>query len=176
MKRLLAGSALVVAALFGTATALPAQVGLGIGGGPTTIAGGLDDFSTGWHAQGSLSIGLPLLPFGVRGDLLYQQLPGSGARDGQTYHQLGGFANATLDVLPIPLMPVRPYVLGGLGLVNHRVRNGDLDDGTDLGLNLGAGVRVSLLGFGGFLEAKFQNVFTDGDAHRTIPITLGITF
>jgi hypothetical protein len=172
MKRLLTGSALVVAAIFGTATALPAQVGMGIGGGPSMAVGGLDDFGAGWHAQGSLSIGLPLLPFGLRGDLLYQQLPRSG--DGDNYRQIAGVANATLDVLPIPLMPVRPYIIGGLGLFNH---DGHPEgDGTDLGVNLGAGVRVSLLGFGGFLEAKYQNVFTDGASHGIVPITLGITF
>jgi hypothetical protein len=172
MKRLLAGSALVVAALFATATALPAQVGIGIGGGPSTAASGLGDFGTGWHAQGSLSIGLPLLPFGVRGDLLYQQLPHSG--EGDDYRQIAGVANATLDVLPIPLMPVRPYLLGGLGLFNHEGH--PTGDGTDLGINVGAGVRVSLLGFGGFLEAKYQNVFADDGSHGIVPITLGITF
>jgi len=173
MRRLLAGSALAVATLFVTASALPGQVGLALGGGPSTPIGGLEEFSAGWHAQGSISLGIPLLPFGLRADLLYQQLPG----DGENYRQIAGIANATLDVLPIPLMPVRPYILGGVGLFNHE-GHGDHahGDGTDLGLNLGAGVRVSLLGFGGFLEAKVQNVFAEGDAHRIVPVTLGIIF
>ena len=45
---------------------------------------------------------------------------------------------------------------------------------TEAAWNVGAGVRLGLPGLGVFAEARLHNVFTEGDASRFVPVTLGI--
>ncbi|HYW30459.1 MAG TPA: outer membrane beta-barrel protein [Gemmatimonas sp.] len=76
---------------------------------------------------------------------------------------------------------VRPYVLGGVGGYNAKVTgedlDGDLDDAsTNLGVQGGGGINFQLSGFATFIEAKYVNIFTEGNSTGFIPITFGIRF
>lgn len=146
---------------------------LGVAGGPSFPIGSLsDEAGTGFHLRGSLGVEIPLLPLGVRGDLLWQRFSHdvSGNFDG-----LAGMINATWR-LPFPI--IQPYLIGGGGLLRYDepdlVANGTQqgEDGTNFVLGAGAGVQLRLLRFGAFAEARYL----DWGRHRAIPVTLGVTF
>jgi hypothetical protein len=158
-------------------TAADAQIPglrLGIAGGPSVPLGTLaDEAGTGFHLRGGLGLEIPLLPIGVRGDLLWQQFPDEHAGN---FTQLGGLINATWR-LPFPI--VQPYLVGGGGFMRydepdqpHGDHVDDGESGTNFAFAAGAGVQLRLLGFGGFVEARYL----DWGRHRAIPLTVGITF
>lgn len=146
----------------------------GFGGGPAFPIGSLaDDAGTGIHLRGSLGLEVPLLPVGVRGDLLWQRFPHDVSGN---FTGLAGLLNATWR-LPFPI--VQPYLVGGGGLMRYDEPDPlpgsgaqDSETGTDFTFSLGAGVQLRLLGFGAFVEGRYL----DWGRHRAIPLTLGITF
>jgi hypothetical protein len=156
--------------------AASAQVGFAVGGGPSTPLGELaDEAGTGFHVQGSVTVGLPLLPVGFRGDLLFQQFPDEHSG---SFRQVGGLANATVG-LPLPLPVLRPYAIGGIGMMHETAPEEDHGDHAHEGesgfhpaFNVGAGVRLGLPGISAFLEARFLDV----GGHRSLPVTVGIRF
>jgi hypothetical protein len=166
----LAACALAPAA--GHAQVFPISVGLG--GGPSTPLGYLaDEVGTGFNVQGTLALEVPLLPIGVRADLLFQQLPGETTG---THRQMAALANVSVAM---PLLLIRPYVIGGAGFYRARLDtpgSADREWTADTGVNLGVGVRVNLLALGVFGEARLHNVFTEGRGTRFVPVTVGITF
>jgi hypothetical protein len=147
---------------------------LGLAGGPAFPVGGLaDEAGTGVHVRGSVGLQLPLLPLGVRGDLLWQQFPDDVAGNFTT---LGGLLNATWR-LPFPVL--QPYLVGGGGFMNfsdpdvaHDDHDHDGESGTSFVYAAGAGVQLRLLRLGAFVEARY----VDWGRHRSVPLTLGITF
>jgi hypothetical protein len=52
----------------------------------------------------------------------------------------------------------------------------DFDAETDFGINGGVGLEFTLTGMSTFLEARYVNVFTEGESTAFIPITFGILF
>lgn len=77
---------------------------------------------------------------------------------------------------------VKPYLLGGVGMYNSKATidlgstGGSTPSSTDLGIQVGGGLRFQLSGFSTFLEAKYVNVFTDGSSTNWLPITFGVRF
>lgn len=139
---------------------------ISIAGGPSFPTSDLDDVAgTGYHVQGSIGFGIPLFPLGLRGDVLWQEVPHD--VDGN-FRQIGGIANATLGM---PLILIEPYVLGGIGVFS--VSAPDTESETTTGFNVGAGLEAGLLGLKGFVEARYLDA---GNRHRTIPLTVGIRF
>lgn len=157
--------------------AASAQVSFGVGGGPSTPLGDFgDEAGTGWHAQASLSVGVPLLPVGGRADLLFQQFADEHSGN---FRQVGGLANATLG-LPLPLVVLSPYAIGGVGAFRHSAPDEDHGDhvhagesGTAAAWNVGAGVRLGLPGISASLEARYLDA---GNGVRSVPVTVGIRF
>jgi hypothetical protein len=149
-------------------------VRLGFAGGPSFPLGDLaDEANTGFHLRGGLGLEIPLLPLGVRADVIWQQFPDQISGN---FTQLGGLLNATWR-MPMPL--VRPYLVGGAGLMRHE--EPDVDHGghahegetsTEFAFAVG-GFELRLIGLGAFLEARYLDW---GGGHRAIPVTLGITF
>ncbi|MEX2571844.1 MAG: outer membrane beta-barrel protein [Gemmatimonadota bacterium] len=172
----------MIAALAGVSTAeaqlRPWQIS--IAGGPSFATGEFSDQAgTGYNVQGSVGFSLPLLPFGVRGDLFWQELPDE--EDGW-FRQIGGLLNAVFEV---PLVIVQPYGLVGGGVlrtdtpdVDHtgHVHTGESE--TTVGLNAGLGIEFPFAGLGGFVEARYLNLVGGGDAthFQSIPVTIGIRF
>jgi hypothetical protein len=167
----------MAAALAAFPAAGAAQVSLGVGGGPSTPLGDFaDEAGTGFHAQASLSVGVPLLPLGFRGDVAFQQFPD--ASDGN-FRQVGGLANATLG-LPLPLIVLSPYAIGGVGVFHHDAPEEAHDGHTHAGesgsaaaFNVGAGLRLGLPGISASLEARYLDA---GNGVRSVPVTVGIRF
>lgn len=148
---------------------------ISIAGGPSLVTGGFDDVaSTGYHVQGSVGFGIPLFPVGVRGDVLWQELPDEVSGN---FRQIGGIANVTLGM---PLILIEPYVLGGVGIFSHTEPDElhpdhvhESESQTSTGFNVGAGLEAGLLGLKGFGEVRYLDA---GNGVRTIPITVGIRF
>jgi opacity protein-like surface antigen len=145
---------------------------ISIGGGPSFTTGHLsEEAGTGYNVQGSVGFGVPMLPFGVRADLLWQEFP-----DVHSGHvrQIGGLLNATVG-LPLPLL--RPYALAGVGLINHREGEAHGNESsTDVGFNAGFGIEFPFVGLSGFAEARWLNLVGGNEDARSIPVTLGIRF
>jgi opacity protein-like surface antigen len=180
MKRIVFGTMIAAAAAFAApadAQIRPFQIS--IAGGPSFTTGDLSsEAGTGYHVQGSVGFNVPLLPFGLRADALWQEFPVSGA-DGH-FRQIGGLLNGTF-ALPMPI--IQPYVLAGAGVINHRepdVEHGDHEhhggSSTDVGFNAGAGVQFPFVGMSAFLEARYLNIVGGNSEARSIPVTIGIRF
>jgi opacity protein-like surface antigen len=160
-----------------SAGALEAQFRLirsGLAVGPSTPVGGFGDVADpGFHAMGVLAVNVPLLPLGVRGDLMYQQLP---ATDRGHYRQVAGVVHAR-GRLPLPI--VSPYVLAGMGLYHQRHPDTpltDRDTSTNVGYSVGAGLQVPFPFLTPFVEIRFHTVPGAEGIGRTIPISVGLMF
>lgn len=166
-----------------TAAPLQAQLRpweISIAGGPSFPTGELsEEAGTGYHVQGSIGFDVPLLPFGIRADALWQEVPDD--NEGW-FRQIGGLVNATFG---IPLIVVEPYALAGVGFlrtetpdVAHAGHEHFGETENLVGFNAGAGVEFPFMGLSGFLEGRYLNLFGGGEAshYQTIPVTFGIRF
>lgn len=168
---------------FVVAIALPAAavaqipgVRIGLAGGPSFPLGDLADAATtGFHARGSLGLEMPLIPLGVRGDLLWHRFPVDDA-DGH-FTGVGGLVNGTWR-MPFPI--IQPYLVAGAGFIRYSdpdltiggVLEAEGETGTEFAFAAGGGVQLRLLRLGAFVEARYL----DWSRHRALPVTLGITF
>ncbi|CAN5895796.1 hypothetical protein BH23GEM9_BH23GEM9_31060 [soil metagenome] len=170
-KTVIAAVGIVIA---GFSTDASAQA-FGIGAGPSfplSVLG--DEFETGYHVQLSAGLAPASLPVGLRFDGAYNYFP----EDDGHFRVISGSANA---VLALPMSGLSPYIIGGLGVYNSRGEHDDeVEAGhghesvTNLGGNIGAGIRFALPGLSVFVEARLHNVFSEGEQVRFIPLTLGI--
>jgi hypothetical protein len=165
------------------------------GFGPSLPVGDFaDEAVRGYHVQGSVAFSVPVLPFGLRTDLFFQnhsnveRAPGlSVSLGGEWFRTFGLMLNATYD---LDLGNVEPYAVVGAGWVRewHGDRSHWPSSHTAFNLNGGVGVnvplndRVSL-----FVEARQLNVagsalplrapaINEEVQFRSIPITLGVSF
>jgi hypothetical protein len=183
-------AALAVGLLLSAPGPLPAQgVEFALGGG---IGFPLSDFDEdakiGWHGIAELSFVPEGWPVGIQFDGSYQQFSFDDDAfigfSGLKERLIMGTGNVVFKFKTSEESTFRPYLLGGLGVYNHKVTGSDdpndvLPGGeTDLGINAGAGFDFKTGGAGLFIEGRFHNVFTgDGEPNlRFIPITLGIRF
>jgi len=179
--------------LASTPLAASAQVGLakhfvtlGVGGGmsvPVSDAG--DAFKNGFNVQGFARLNTPKLPVMPRFDLDFSRFDLDDAQTGVpgTGQILAGLANLQIGILP--LGPVRPYVIAGLGAYNLKTETEGVTPtsvaNTHFGINGGAGVALHLGMINGYLEGRIDNVFTDKgvidtDQVQLVPVTFGLTF
>lgn len=166
----------VAAALAFSAADAQAQVGFSIAGGPSFPMGDAGDMlDMGYHAKVAASFKLPVLPIGLEADAMWNQFDFSDAEDANT-RILSGSLNAVIN-LPTP--GITPYIIGGVGMYNGKadIEGVDTESSTDFGVNVGAGVRLGLVGLGGvFAEARLHNIFSEGESTRFVPVSLGIRF
>ena len=176
MKRVISLFAAVAMTVVVSATAAEAQMPIrfGVAGGVSIPTGdGSDDVETGFHGQVMLGFGMIALPVKLRADVSYHKWSGKDGTliEGIDQRVISGALNANIGLGGIG---VKPYVSGGLGVYNSKVE--DLDAETDFGINGGVGLEFSLTGMSTFLEARYVNVFTEGESTKFIPITFGILF
>ena len=107
---------------------------------------------TGYHVEGMIGLKPPMLPIGLRADVVYHRLGFEGS-DGSR-NMFGGIINATYDVVPTPL--IRPYLIAGVGMYNFEP-DAAPEQGpvTQVGFNGGAGVRLCLAGMSSFVETRY---------------------
>ena len=170
-----------------------AQVGLahrfvtvGVGGGvsvPVNDAG--DAFKNGFNMQGFARLNVAKLPVIPRFDLDFSRFNLNDAQVGfpGTSQILAGLANLQFDVMPIG--PVRPYIIAGLGAYSLNTKVEGITptsvSQTHFGINGGAGVSLHLGWINGYVEGRVDNVFTekgiiDTQQVQLIPVTFGLTF
>jgi len=174
-------TAAATAAAVGLALALSwgsasAQLRLGVAGGPVYPAGELGDVvGRGFAAGAVLDAGFPLFPLGLRGDVAFQYLPATGPHS--DLHQLSATLNARFSVLPLPVLS--PYLTAGVGVYSsdfhHDLTAPEPGRTTETGFNAGVGVRVNLIVFRPFLEARYHRVMAD-PVRGFVPVTVGVFF
>jgi opacity protein-like surface antigen len=151
-----------------------------LGGGATLPLSDFGDVaSTGWHGLAAVSFAPSTFPLGIQVDGMYQRFGFEDAPDDfdGNFQLIQGTANAIYKFKSSPDSPVRPYIIGGVGLYNFKATGDDvIDDGsnTDFGVNAGAGFDFKLGSVGAFVEGRFHNVFADEVDLRMIPITVGL--
>lgn len=171
------------------AVALPAApllaqrpLSIGIGGGLSMPVQDLrDGANTGWHALGTIALGAPMHPLGLRLDATYNRFAYTDrlrtALGGSGYQSVG---SATLNVsyrLPMTDAPLAPYLISGLGAYRTSCSLGPGCEGaTSFGWNAGLGARLYLLGLRSFLEARYHRTENDGRYATFFPATLGFMF
>jgi len=177
-------AALTVVSLLAPA-ALRAQspISLGLGGGVALpLSDFNDDVIPGWRALGTLSIGVPMIPLGLRVDAAYDHFGLETARPGSTSSPSGSRRIASLTVnptyrLPVALPLISPYLIGGVGSYNVGC-SGDIScqSSTYFGWNGGVGLKFGALALHAFAEARFHHVNVSGGGVQYVPVTIGLLF
>jgi opacity protein-like surface antigen len=153
----------------------------GVAGGASVPTGDFGDgVKTGYNISALVEFRGPAWPVAIRVEGQWQQFDfkaGGGASD----KLLGGLANV-LYYFPSKGL-VKPYVTGGLGVVNVKTDLGDncsLADcspsATKFAYDFGAGLQFQMTGISTFIEANWQSVQTENTAARMFPIRVGIKF
>lgn len=169
MRRLAIGLTAAVLLAWTGAAPLDAQVRFGVAGGPTFSLedGGGTDF----HGLGTLAFGGSAdRPVSFRVDGMYQL--GDGA------DVLSGTGNVVYSFSVSDETRFRPYLIGGGGVYNFNPDDDFIDSSTEFGINAGAGFTVPI-GQGAtrlFGEARFHNIFTEGESTNLLPVSIGVMF
>ena len=174
--RLMSRAALVLAA---SLVAVPAyaQAKFSISAGAAVPIGSTaDGANVGYNVTGSVGFQPPLAPLGLRVDGMFNSMEFKAPLSGASFRTLAGTANLVLSGagMPIPM----GYLIGGVGMYNSKATGSGItsDSNTDVGFNIGAGIKFPLTGFSTFLEARLHFVNTEGESTKFIPITFGLTF
>lgn len=181
------GAVLVSMAL--SASAAQAQgAEFSLGGGLGIPLSNFDDVAKlGWHGLAAVSFVPTGSPVGIQVDGQYHQFKldenvvGAGSLKDRF---IFGTANAVFKFKTAETSPVRPYLIGGVGVYNFKTTGSsdvgnviDTDNSTTkFGINGGAGFDFKAGSAGLFVEGRFHNVFTSGSDINFIPITVGIRF
>lgn len=152
-----------------------AQLRFQVGGGLANPVGDFSDaVESGYQGRVGLQLGFPLFPLSFRAEGEASRFPAAQMSDGHA-SLLGGNLSA---VLGLGGLGVSPYILAGLGSyrLDYSDEFGAADATTHAGYHGGVGLDLGLLGFGGFVEARFVSISRDAGDVRTIPITVGVRF
>jgi hypothetical protein len=174
-------AALALGTLVST-TALHAQ------GAEFSLGGGLDfplgDFDNaakmGFHGLAGLSVVPASWPVGVQFDGNYSLFKDDTPLDIK-YQLIYGTANIVYKFKTSEESQFRPYLIGGGGVYNFKVKGNDVPTGIDdsqtkFGINAGAGFDIKAGSAGLFVEGRFHDIFTTGSNTKFIPITIGLRF
>ncbi len=165
----------LTAAVFCVPSSASGQVHFIVGGGLSKPSSNLSDLvDSGYHGRLGIQAGFPLFPlaFRVEGDA--NRFPATNSSSGHATI-VAGTASA---VLSLGGVGISPYVVGGLGKYRTSFSS-ELGLGgatTDTGYHLGVGISAGILGFGGFVEARWVNISASGGNLRYFPITVGLRF
>jgi outer membrane protein with beta-barrel domain len=183
MKSMIRGAALGLAVILGAQTAHAQGLSFGLGGGIVMPSGSYGDLmSTGWNATAVARLTPAASPLGFQVDASYSRFGLQNDVDGNN-RVLSGTANA---VFAFPsTSPVRPYLLGGVGLYDQKITVGDASGSeSKFGLNAGAGFDFSLGSAKLFADARFHTILNGSVDSQTleetnayyIPVTFGLRF
>lgn len=153
-------------------------VGLTLGGGLAVPLGTYDEVvKLGWHGTAGLSFAAGSFPLGFRIDGTFAQFSDEIVPEIKT-QVMNGTANAVYRFPSSGTTRFSPYVIGGLGVYNTKASGEGAPEGsaTEAGINLGAGFDIRAGGAGLFVEARWHNMFLEGENLKFLPITLGIRF
>jgi hypothetical protein len=166
------------------AGALRAQglLSAGLGGGVALpLSTFSDEVVPGFRVLGTVALGVPLLPLGLRLDAAYDRFDVERALEGapvsagapQVFYVT---LNPTYR-LPSAGAPITPYLIGGAGSYNVGCAGGlSCESATNFGWNGGAGFRFRLWGLGAFAEARYHRVSASGGSLQYVPVIAGLLF
>jgi opacity protein-like surface antigen len=183
MKSMIRGAALGLAIALSAQAAQAQGLSFGVGGGAVVPTGTYGDLlSTGWNATAVARFKPPVAPLGFQVDAFYNRFGLQGGIDGHN-QVMGATANA---VFAFPsVAPVRPYLLGGVGVYNQKITVGEASGSeSKFGINAGAGFDFALGSAKLFADARFHAILNGSVNSETleeanaymIPITLGLRF
>ena len=117
-----------------------------------------------------LAVGAPLIPVGARIEGSINGFNHKNNISGDT-KVLSATANAIVGL-------GMPYVIGGLGYYNARVKVGSLAEATKsgAGFNIGAGLTFPLPALSPYVEVRYHQMTGDASDVKFMPITFGINF
>jgi hypothetical protein len=150
----------------------PVQIGVAAGAAiPVSDLG--NSFSTGFNVTGTIAINVPLLPIGFRIDAAYNQFSAKGASNVNA--KIAGVTGNAVFGIPGAII-ISPYLIGGVGY--YRVSSSATGSvaSNNFGFNAGAGVKLPLLVFSAFAEARYNRVSENGRSASFIPVTVGVMF
>lgn len=158
-------------------------IALGVAGGvPMPLGEFGDNVNPGWRALGTLALGTPMLPLGLRLDAAYDQLGftrtlvGSGGSSAGAQRVVSVTLNPTYR-LPMPGSSFSPYLIAGAGAYSVGCAgDASCDAVTRAGWNAGLGTRFVTAGLHGFAEARYHYVEMRGGRVQYLPFTLGLLF
>ena len=158
-----------------------AQIGFGAAAGASLPMGDYGKtYGSGYHAQASLDLGIPLSPISFRFDRMLDHFDAKSTTVSGSSRVIGGVANVLMGFGAVPLLG--PYLIAGVGAYNVNSTSGTVStSGTKLGGNVGAGIRFGLAGFGVFAETGYHYVQATGTgvaatAPSFVPVMFGISF
>jgi hypothetical protein len=160
-----------------------AQLKFGIGAGASLPNGDFGDaVDMGYHLMATAGIQPPLAPVGFRVDGIFHEFNFKAPASDTKARILGVNANAIFSMPGAVVLS--PYAIGGVGMYRQSISPAPtgFESETDMGVNLGAGIKFGLAGFAAFGEIRFHNIFNGDDgtgsssSTRFIPITFGILF
>jgi hypothetical protein len=146
---------------------LPWPVSFGLAAGPTFSS---DAEDVGYHVGALLGMEAVVLPVGFRVDGVMNQFNYSGGKS----RIFDVTANLVYSMIPIPR--AKPYFIGGLGFYGSRVVGSSELGTNDIGINVGGGVKFSLVVVNGFVDARYHHIFSEDGGKGFIPVSIGITF
>lgn len=174
-----------------TTTSRP--VSFGVSGGASIPTGDFGDASDVGYTLGAHVLLAPasLQMLAFRGDVTFDSWKTKKTFGDGSTRALGVMGNVI--VKPGSAMAIKPYAIGGLGLVNSKSKGSITSGGvtlsvenkstSDLGAQVGGGLEFQLSGFTTFIEAKYMTVFAGSDDSSNnnnklhwIPLTFGIRF
>ena len=150
----------------------PIQVGVAAGAAiPVSDLG--NNFNTGFNVTGTIGINVPLLPIGFRIDAAYNQFSAKGASNVSA--KIAGVSGNAVFSVPGAVI-VSPYLIGGVGY--YRVSSSATGSvaSNNFGFNAGAGVKIPLLVFSTFAEARYNRISENGGSTSFVPVTVGVMF
>jgi hypothetical protein len=165
------GPLALVLALFPALAAHAQVVALGIAAGATVPTGSYADANNlGYHAFLTLDAHVRLAPIGFRVDGLFNEMTAKNGGDNPRIW--AGTANLVVNTAGTG----GPYLIGGVGVYSWKpvsLLGTSSTSQNDFGVNIGAGIRIPLTGFGTFVEVRYHKVM-NGSPVQMIPITFGI--
>jgi hypothetical protein len=163
-----------------SASALHAQgAEFSLGGGIDLPLGDFDDAAKlGFHGLAGVSVVPTNWPVGIQVDGNYSQFSDDTPADVK-FQLIYGTANLVYKFKTSEETKFRPYLIGGGGVYNFKVKGDDVPAGIDdsetkFGINAGAGFDFKAGSAGLFIEGRFHDVFTTGSNTTFIPITIGV--
>ncbi|HUR01727.1 MAG TPA: outer membrane beta-barrel protein [Nonomuraea sp.] len=163
-----------------SASALHAQgAEFSLGGGIDLPLGDFDDAAKlGFHGLAGVSVVPTNWPVGIQLDGNYSQFSDDTPADVK-FQLIYGTADLVYKFKTSEESKFRPYLIGGGGVYNFKVKGDDVPAGIDdsetkFGINAGAGFDFKAGSAGLFIEGRFHDVFTTGSNTTFIPITIGV--
>jgi hypothetical protein len=150
-------------------------ISIGIAGGGTQPMSDLaDETKIGYNGTLVVALKLPMIPVGLRLDGAYNRFS-SKAVDGNLQ-----VASVTGNVTyNLPSIGISPYVIAGAGMYSSVASVTGFPSSAranDFGWNAGAGIKLPLVMFSTFVEARYNRVSVEGGSMAFVPLTFGIMF